>query len=231
MANRKNLLYGGGIVVVGVVVAAMVVKMVAANTTTIEVANANIPMGTKITSTMVGSKLVHEDGLDPGVLPGNDRGKIVGQYAIEPIQNGQQLTTFNVGMSPNALDKVIPKGMVGITIPADSVTGFSGGLSTGTRVDILGTVFKASSQGQSQPITGYLQKNALVIQEEFDSINTSTVVGVQLAVHPKVAQELQEIIANPNGQGDSLRLVVPGAHANVNMKPLSASQLVQDISK
>ncbi len=213
MASKKRLILLLVGLILGVGIASEDINVLTANTVAVDVALQNIPVGTKITTGMITTKLIRSTDIEPQVYKSS--AKLGSSYALISIPAGTQITKANTSAgSQGGLETEIPKGYVSFKVPATSITGLSTKLHVGDRVDIIASVPANTTSGQTQYQTGVLESNCLVLGVSTDSSNAMQ--GVLLAVRSTTALDLSQLLASSNGSSNLIRLMMRG-YANQNM--------------
>ena len=107
----------------------------------------NIVKGQKIESDMVGIKTAPADLLVPGAL--GDSAKVIGQYAMNDIGVGEQITAARISSSlPGdcVLSCELDQGTVATSLQVKEVTAVGGNLYAGNRVNVVAT-YKMKNDG------------------------------------------------------------------------------------
>ncbi|QDG53186.1 Flp pilus assembly protein CpaB [Persicimonas caeni] len=109
----------------------------------------DIPAGTPLTEDKVTSEKVPQRFLPPNPVLKEDFDIYAGQPVSSSIEEGAMILTsdFNVKEVSSNLSSKIPPGERAMSIPVDNISGVSGLLRPGDRVDVLGT-FPVSSEDQ-----------------------------------------------------------------------------------
>ncbi len=108
----------------------------------------DIPAGTPLTSDRVTSEKVPQRFLPPNPIMKNEFNVYEGQAVSSRIEEGAMILASDVDavQASNTLASRIPPGERAMSIPVDNISGVSGLLRPGDRVDILGTFPIGSSE-------------------------------------------------------------------------------------
>lgn len=116
------------------------------------------------------------------------------QILISPLSKGEQLTRGKLGSRlDTSLDVAVPPEMLAVSVPADEITGVSGALRPGHRVDVMAT-FTPGPSGAD--MTRIILRSVLVVsssagsQEGSSFRSGATKKNVTLAVTPSMAEKL-----------------------------------------
>ena len=107
----------------------------------------NIGKGQKIETGMVGIKTAPKDLLIPGAL--DDPAKVVGQYAMNDIGSGEQVTAARINVSPPTdcgLACGLERGTVATSLQVKEGTAVGGNLYAGNSVNVVAT-YKMKNDG------------------------------------------------------------------------------------
>src|SRR6266496_5399140 len=107
----------------------------------------NIVKGQKIETDMVGIKTAPKDLLIPGAL--DDPAKVVGQYAMNDIGSGEQVTAARINVSPPTdcgLACGLERGTVATSLQVKEGTAVGGNLYAGNSVNVVAT-YKMKNDG------------------------------------------------------------------------------------
>jgi pilus assembly protein CpaB len=109
----------------------------------------NIPAGTRLSRNQITIKKVPKQFLPHNVLLQSDVKVYLGQPLKNDVQEGSMIVTsdFEVEETARTLASKIPKGERAMSLSVDQVSGVSGLINPGDRVDILGT-FPVGSKDQ-----------------------------------------------------------------------------------
>ncbi len=127
----------------------------------------NIPAGTPLSSDLITTEKVPQKFLPPNPVMKEDIDIYLGQTLAVNVREGAMVLTsdFSVEEVSRELSSKISKGERALSLPVDAVSGVSGLLTPGDRVDILGT-FPVSSKEELIPdasggSTGYVTMTLL----------------------------------------------------------------------
>jgi pilus assembly protein CpaB len=174
------------------------ITSMAVNRATVVVANSTIPQHTRITSEMLTMGSYPEDAVHPEALKNID--DAVGGITRSDIIKGEQLLESRVATDQRsaALSYRVPENLRAISLPVGEVTGVSGYISPGDKVDVLVTYNLATSDdGETNEVmtTYTVVQNALVMAvgeatKEVDNEERLLVSTVTVAVSPGQAEVL-----------------------------------------
>lgn len=104
-------------------------------TAKVVVATSDIPLGSRITSAMVGTKdfPINDKPSDSY----SDVALVIGQTARQPVASGQLITSAILNASGSVQDISVPAGYVGIAVQVDQITGVGTLIKPGDRVDVV----------------------------------------------------------------------------------------------
>lgn len=125
------------------------VEKIKGNPITIVKAARKIPAGTRLTKSQVTRKKVPERYLPDDHIKVRNINIFLGRVTTADIQEGDYVLTsdFSKRNVTSALSSRIPLKERALSIPVDNVSGVSGLLNPGDRIDILGT-FKTRKKGE-----------------------------------------------------------------------------------
>ena len=126
-----------------------------AHTRTIVKAKRNIPKGTPLEKDHLTRDTVPKQFLPRNVILKNEVVNYLGQPLSREIKEGKMITTsdFDTREVANNLAAKVPKKERAMSMPVDKISGVSGLLRPGDRVDIIGT-FPVGSEDQVIPESG-----------------------------------------------------------------------------
>ncbi|MGI6225732.1 MAG: Flp pilus assembly protein CpaB [Peptococcales bacterium] len=107
----------------------------------IVVANQDILANTQISASMISMKKIPFQYTH--ALEITDKSEVIGNILTVPINLGESILKNQViapGDQKEGLAYLVPKGKRALTIPVDEVSGISGLIKPGDRVDVIGTV-------------------------------------------------------------------------------------------
>jgi pilus assembly protein CpaB len=106
-------------------------------TQTVVVATADIPLGTVITATQVGPKVVPIAGVTPGAF--SDASQVIGQVARQAVGTGGQITaaTLTGGAAGQIRNIDCPATFRCMSVQVDQITGVGTIIKTGDYVDMV----------------------------------------------------------------------------------------------
>lgn len=145
----------------------MVQTKTARKPATVVIAKRTISEGTALSERDLQLKEVPEDAIQPRAASSIER--VVGRITTVPIEQGEQIlmTKLSVPESATSLSMKTPPGKRAITIPIDNITGLSGMLRPGDKVDIMTTMKIPAQDIQGkvveQPMVIPLFQNVLVL--------------------------------------------------------------------
>lgn len=118
-------------------------------------ASREIPAGTPLTKDRITTELIPKRFLPPTALMKSDLELYVGQNVASNIKEGAMIlaSDFSVVEAARTLSGRIPAGERAMSVPVDAVSGVSGLLRPGDRVDVLGT-FPVGTQDEVIPEAG-----------------------------------------------------------------------------
>ncbi len=189
------------------------------------VAESTIPQHTRITSEMLTTELIPENAVHPEALTSLD--EALGGISRSDIIKGEQVLGSRVATDERraSLSYRIPEQMRGISIPVGEVTGVSGYISPGDKVDVLVTY--DDSRINETLIVYTVAQNVLVLAtgeftQEQDNEERNLSSTVTLCVTPGQA----EVLAHAN-QGGTFHLTLrsPLDENKVNLDYYSAENL------
>ena len=143
------------------------------------VASRSIAAGETITEGMVDTRVWLADLLPSGAV--TQRADVVGKQAGSSILEGEVISSQRLAKADVTLD--VPEGMTAVSVPARDVQAVGGVLRAGMRTDVYAV----------GATTALLISDALVLATnlaEGDSLVSSSVAWVTLAVAPESVQEL-----------------------------------------
>ena len=196
MAKKKLLIAA---LVVGLFAAALVYlwsqqkeqqyTKVMENTKQVAHAVVDIPAGTPLTQDKIQTKEVPQQFLPANPLYKDDIEVYLNSPVARQVNEGDMIMTsdFSVDQVSNELSSKIPKSERAMSIPVDTVSGVSGLLRPGDRVDILGT-FPVSSKDEVIPEAGGRQ-----------SVGYMTMTLLQNVTLLAVGQEISGVGSGSNG--------------------------------
>lgn len=172
-----------------------------------------IPMGQVVTAVteIQANTLITEDMLALLTLPSQsisagavtDIRQVVGTIAKYPIFAGEQV--FYAGLSgkgaeEETLSYVLEAGQRAISIGVDEISGVSGYIKSGDRVDIIATMLEYDESGTSHTVSTSLVENLLVLEigtrvqtDEAEKLNYRTVT---LSATPEQVIKINYAVSN-----------------------------------
>ncbi len=129
------------------------------------IAVVEIPSNTLITDDMV--MLVTLPVQSISASAATDIKQVAGTIAKYPIFAGEQVFHANLsgkGAEKETLSYVLEEGYRAISIGVDDITGVSGYIKTGDRVDVISSMLKTDETGASYTISTVLVENLLVLE-------------------------------------------------------------------
>ncbi len=178
--------------------------MVSSAPTNVVVARVTIPEHTRITADMVSMESISADAVHPEALKNTQAA--VGGISRSEIVRGEQVLGNRVATEERraSLSYRIPENLRGITIPVGEVSGVSGYVSPGDKVDVLVTynIFDDEAEAEAaggehdDTLTVYtVLQNIMVLAtgqftKEADDEERRVVGNVTLAVTPEQAEVL-----------------------------------------
>jgi pilus assembly protein CpaB len=171
-------------------------------TESVVVAAANIPAETLITGDMVVLKDVPEGSAHADAAVNLE--SVVGSIAVEPIVAGEQVLTARLGVQGEGADSLsyeLEKGYRAISVAVNEVTGVSGFIEEGDRVDVVASVIYPKPEGvPAYAISTMLVENVLVVKTGLatvDETDTGAVYEtVTLSVVPDDAIKINYAASN-----------------------------------
>jgi pilus assembly protein CpaB len=159
-----------------------------------------IPANTLITDDMVTLITLPVQSISAGAA--TDIGQVAGAIAKYPIFAGEQV--FNANLSGKDTEKetlsfVLEEGYRAISIGVDDITGVSGYIKAGDRVDVISSMLENDETGASYTVSTALVENLLVletgtsIQSEAEKLGYRTVT---LAATPEQAVKINYAVTN-----------------------------------
>lgn len=156
------------------------------------VAKSTIPAHTRITAEMLGVEPILLDAVHPEAIKNME--EAVGGVSRTEIIKGEQLLTARVSAEGRAsLSYRVPESLRAISLSVNEVSGVSGYISPGDRVDVLITYSDAEINSRTTTYT--VVQNALVLAvgeltQEQDSEEQHLAGTITLAVTPGQAEVL-----------------------------------------
>ncbi|MGI6308987.1 MAG: Flp pilus assembly protein CpaB [Dethiobacteria bacterium] len=160
--------------------------------TEVVVAKSTIPEHTRITAEMLVVEPIPTDAVHPEAIKNTE--EAVGSISRSEIVKGEQLLAARVAAEGRAsLSYRVPEKRRAISLPVSEVTGVSGYISPGDKVDVLITYSDADINSKMTTYT--VVQNALVLAtgeytKEQDSEERHLVSTITLAVTPGQAEVL-----------------------------------------
>jgi len=161
--------------------------------TNVVVAKNTIPQHTRITEEMLAVESIPAEAVHPEAIKNKD--EAVGGISRSDIIKGEQLLVSRVATEDRraSLSYRVPEKLRAISIPVNEVTGISGYVSPGDRVDVLVTY--SDDEINDVTTTYTVVQNALVMAtgeatRERDNEERQLVSSVTLAVTPGQAEVL-----------------------------------------
>ena len=160
--------------------------------TDVVVAKSTIPEHTRITAEMLEVESIPLDAVHPEAIKKTE--EAVGGISRTEIIKGEQLLTARVAAEGRAsLSYRVPEKRRAISLPVSEVTGVSGYISPGDKVDVLVTY--SDAEINSRVTTYTVVQNALVLAtgeftQEQDNEERQLVSTITLAVTPGQAEVL-----------------------------------------
>ena len=160
------------------------------NKVNVVVASRNIPAGTQLEKGLMTINEVPEKYLPPNPIMEENADLFLGGTITVNVQAGQYIQTSDFARSEISRDLSgkVPTGERAMSLPVDAISGISGLLKPGDRVDILGT-FPVTDEDQLVP-GGNGQK----------SVGYVTMALLQNVTLLAVGQQLSEVNAQSNGR-------------------------------
>lgn len=172
-----------------------------------------IPMGQVVTAVrdIQANTLITEEMLALATLPMQsissgavtDLKQAVGTIAKYPIFVGEQVFYANLsgkGAEKETLSYVLEDGHRAISVGVDEITGVSGYIKPGDRVDVIATMLETDETGASRTVSTSLVENLLVLEigtslqtSETDKLNYKTVT---LSATPEQVLKLNYALSN-----------------------------------
>lgn len=167
------------------------------------VASRNIAAGELISMAEINTLEVSADSLPVGIL--NDRDKIEGLYAAEPIIMGEPFRPERLSTREElSLSWNIPEGMRGVSVFVNEDSIFSSQLRVGDRIDLVGSFKSEKDDGKQIASSMIIVQNAEVLaigSERVEQKNTQEMSGkaeeegsqprtVTLAVTPQDSEKV-----------------------------------------
>jgi len=160
--NRIVMLFGGALVCACLLTWLLYAKTVAPHELprkTIMAAERDLTLGATIKKTDVKSVGVLEKDIPTGAIFNSDQ--VVGRVVLLPISKNEPLTTMRVS-SINGVDAItssIPAGYRAVSVPINDVSGVSGLVQPGSKVDVLFT----RPGNMAEAITSTILQNVKVL--------------------------------------------------------------------
>jgi len=129
------------------------------------VAAKEIPANTQITEDMVKLSQLPDDGIN--AVAATDLSQVVGKISRYALLPGEQVLLPRLaekGNEDGALSYALEDGYRAISVAVDDVTGVSGYINRGDRVDVVATVILYSGSTKNQPASTMIAQNLLVLQ-------------------------------------------------------------------
>ena len=165
------------------------------------VAVKEIPANTQITGDMVKLAQLPDDGIN--AVAATDLSQVVGSITRYPLLPGEQVLLPRLAEKGNengALSYALEEGYRAISVAVDDVTGVSGYINRGDRVDVVATVVSYAATGKNQPASTMIAQNLLVLQTGTkDKKATDTAQGyatVTLSATPQDALKINYAATN-----------------------------------
>lgn len=154
-------------------------------------ASRSIPAGTPLTPDVITTELVPEKFLPPNPIMKKDIDIYISTPLAVNVQEGAMILTsdFAVAEVSRDLSSKIPAGERAMSVPVDAISGISGLLTPGDRVDVLGTF----------PVT---DKDELVPDAQGqDSVGFVTMTLLQNVTLLAVGRQLSNVGQSDNREG------------------------------
>ena len=103
--------------------------------TTVVVATANIPLGSKVQANQVKTETVETTAAEPGTFQATSQ--VIGKTVRSPITSGAQITATNFSESGTVENIVVPAGKRAIAVDVDQTTGVGTVIKSGDYVDMI----------------------------------------------------------------------------------------------
>ena len=165
------------------------------------VAAKEIPANTQITEDMVKLAQLPDDGIN--AVAATDLSQVVGKITRYPLLPGEQVLLPRLaekGNEDGALSYALEEGYRAISVAVDDVTGVSGYISRGDRVDVVATVVLYSGSTKNQPASTMIAQNLLVLQTGTKAKKTTEsaegYTAVTLAAKPQDALKINYAATN-----------------------------------
>jgi pilus assembly protein CpaB len=184
------------------------------------VAVVDIPAETLITADMVVLKDMPEDTVhaDAAVKLEN----VVGSIAVEPIVSGEQVLTARLGIQgegAKSLSYELEKGYRAISVAVDEVTGVSGFIEAGDRVDVVASIIYPKPEGEpSYAISTMLVENVLVVKTGLATVDETDTGAIYQTVTLSVIPD-DALKINYAASSGELRLILRPVLDNKLVKP------------
>ncbi len=151
------------------------------NKVSVVVAARNIPAGTELEKGLLTYSEVPERYLPPNPIMGDQADLFLGATLTVNVQAGQYIQTSDFARTEISRDLSgkVPAGERAMSIPVDAISGVSGLLTPGDRVDLLGT-FPVSDKDQLIPGEGGRASMGYVTMPLLQNV-TLLAVGKQLS--------------------------------------------------
>lgn len=203
------------------------------NLVQVAIAATDIPKNSVITREMVKLELVPAQFAHPAAV--RDLDKVVGRVAASYIVAGEQVLSAKIisdAEKSNKLAYAVPRGKRAVSVPVNAVSGVSGLVRPGDRVDVIATVELASGQ-ENVAVTSFILQDVEVLAVDQNLDETKPVPAgkeeaamaktVTLAVTPEEARPL--VLASEQG---SIRLALraPADHDRVMLPPVRLVDIV-----
>lgn len=165
----------------------------AAICTDVVVAKSAVPQHTRITAEMLAVESIPEDAVHPEAFKNIE--EVAGSISRTEIIKGEQLLSARVAVEGEAgFSYRIPEKWRAVSLPANEVSGVSGFISPGDRVDVLVT-YSDQEINDGVTITYTVIQNALILAAGEDTRKSEReearlVSAITLAVTPRQAEVL-----------------------------------------
>ncbi|ADI02674.1 Flp pilus assembly protein CpaB [Syntrophothermus lipocalidus] len=203
------------------------------NLVQVVVAATDIPKNSVITREKVKLELVPAQFAHPAAV--RDLDEVVGRVAASYIVAGEEILSAKIisdAEKTNKLAYAVPMGKRAVSVPVNAVSGVSGLVRPGDRVDVIATVELASGQ-ENVAVTSFILQDVEVLAVDQNLDETKPVPAakeeaapattVTLAVTPEEARPL--VLASEQG---SIRLALraPADHDRVMLPPVRLVDIV-----
>jgi pilus assembly protein CpaB len=166
------------------------------------IANADIPLSSRIEASSLTRTELPLDGILPGAF--SETSQVVGKIAREPVATGAQITSTTItgGAQGEILDIVTPPGLRAVAVQVDQVTGVGTVIKTGDYVDLI----MALQADKFPVITADEDTNSFTVVSGLNSTSVKLVLqgmqvlGTLLPPAPAAAQAAPQASGAPPAQ-------------------------------